>query len=224
MNKTLLLNALIALTITGCSTPTTPSGPKPHPEKYALQIVMIEVPGDSGSGCSTTQSFAPVPGTPPEITELLENPDATISEFPVVYAGIGETATADQTKPYPLPNTYEFVYDENGDPQVAYGDEVVQMGRSVELTIYEVKTDEVSYNMKVDDRELQGVQNFDVEDKKTGKKVAMSMPIFRMKSIDTKMKQTPGAWVSMGGLAGAKKEGDEATSTYVAVRILPPQK
>ena len=212
MKKALLFTSLAALLfVAGCST-AIPSTPDPHPEKYTLQILQIETPTVDAE---TTSTFTPAP--PVDVDALLKNPKTSITEFPIVYAAVGETATNDQTKPYLLPDTYE-IHDKDGQLLLTSGDEIARIGRSVEFTVFEIKDGLVSYQMKVDDHTVNGSHHYDLADKKSGKTVAVSLPSFNTKKIDTKMKQYPGNWISMGGLTTTSN-----TTSYFAVRILPPQ-
>ena len=138
MQKSALFIALTALLlIAGCSTPIVPSTPKQHPDKYALQILRIEVPiNESGAKSLRNQQSVllsnknestfllpkPIKSNPvnqvsdtgdpllnmlrasyKNIEELLNDPNATITEFPIVYAGIGETAITIKQKRFSHP-------------------------------------------------------------------------------------------------------------------------
>ncbi|MDH3346021.1 MAG: hypothetical protein OEL75_02435 [Kiritimatiellaceae bacterium] len=133
------------LFIAGCSTPTLdPLTPKQHPEKYTLQILRIETPIDERSTepiLDENNERATEPScvySAPQITDLfttnalqsvsgpcietrLSHPDVTMTEFPTVYANIGETAINDQTEPTSFPSIYTPEIDTNGDISVVYG-------------------------------------------------------------------------------------------------------
>ncbi len=240
MKKPLLLTALTALLlIAGCATPTVPSKPKPHPEKYALQVLVIEVPGNSANSSQTTRGekscFLTTPEAkaaalariPPKVTELLENPDAKVSEFPIVYAAIGETAISDQTETLSFPTIYEPQADSNGVVSVVYTQHKdIKIGQYVEMTLQKVESGQATCDLWFFDKSLAGSFTYEVAPAtKVQDAVTATLPKFKALETKTEVTLVPGAWISMGGLTGTKKEGDQSTPTtiYFAIRILPPQ-
>jgi len=227
------------LFITGCSTTTVPSAPKPHPEKYALQVILIEVPGELANSSPITQGeksyFLTTPDAkaaalariPPQVTELLENPDAKISEYPVVYATVGETAINDQTETLSFPTTYEPQADSNGVVSVVYNHHKdIKIGKYTEWAPKKIENGAVTGDLWFYEKTLLGMQKYDVAPANgSHAPVSASLPIFKAREMKTKVTLVPGAWISMGGLTSTKKEGDESTTTttYFAIRTLPPK-
>ncbi len=222
MKKPLLLTTLAALLfVAGCSTTTAPSTPKTHPEKYALQVLIIEIPA---IGTKSTSAFAVVPTK--DLNALLENPKATITEFPVVYAAIGETAVNDQTKTISAPKNYELKTDTNGVVSVVYIDDTAKVGRYVELTLQKVGGNQATCDLLFYEKSLRGMHKYDVAPlTETQDAVTASMPIFKMYKIDTNITLDFESWVPMGGLlGGTAKNTKTAAEKHTFVRILPPQK
>jgi len=222
MKKSLLLITLSALLfIAGCSTTSVPSTPKPHPEKYALQILKIGVPSP---GTAMKSSIM----LPQDIDALLKNPSATISEFPIVYAAVGETAINDQTETLSFPTIYEPQTDSNGVVSVVYNHHKdIKIGQYVEMTLQKVESGQATCDLWFFDKSLAGSFTYEVAPAtKVQDAVTATLPKFKALETKTEVTLVPGAWISMGGLTGTKKEGDQSTPTtiYFAIRILPPQK
>lgn len=202
MKKTALLTALTALLlVAGCSTTTTLTTPETHPKKYALQVIRIEVPlPDTHTSLS---SYAMISD---DAESLLKNPAAIITEFPVIYAAVGETAINDQTETITFPNI----------------DEPAKVGRYVEMTLQEVENGMASCDLWFFDKTLQGMQ-------KTG---ATSKPVFENREMKTQIALAPRTWLSMGGVTREETEnfssGEKAppkvkrTKEVLFIRILPP--
>ena len=90
------ITSLFAVTlICGCS--TTPSSPKPHPEKYTFQVIGIEIPD------MTLQSFKI------DVEKMIQHPDTEISEYPIVLVALGGSVTNDQSKAVSLTEDYDIV-------------------------------------------------------------------------------------------------------------------
>jgi len=227
MKKAFLFIVLTALlVITGCSTATVPSTPKPHPEKYALQILRIEAPASSTKIPELTLGFSlnTEMRKPPAIADLLNNPDAKVYELPVVYAGIGETAINDQTKIISAPKSYEPKVDTNGIVSVVYSDDTTKVGQYVEWTLQKVENGEVTCDLWFFDKSLVGSFKYEVAPAtKTQDAVTAFMPKFKALEMKTKISITPGNWIPMGGLSAAKNP-TLVTDRHLFVQILPPQK
>lgn len=228
MKKAALFSTLTALlVVSGCSTPTVPSTPKQKSGKYALQILRIEVPAN---GTAPASSFTPAPTR--DIEALLKNPQATVTEFPIVYAAIGETAINDQTESISFPESYELITNTNGVVSVVYNQHKdIKIGQYVELTLQKVENGNATCNLNFYERLLQGMQTYAVVPAtKTQDAVTASLPIFKSVRMKTKMTLAPGTWISMGGLVGetvkkvnTKEETKTVMERHLFVRILPPK-
>lgn len=215
------------LLISGCTTApvSSPRTPQPHPTKFALQLLRIEVPIPDIH--TTISSLSMVSD---DIDALLKNPEVVVSEFPIVYASVGETAIDDQTTPYPTPKTIEAARDEKGNLTVVSSDETSAVGRYVEFTIYEIKNDSVSYHIVASNTQLAGEQHVKLKapDGETDT-ICATRPIFRRNKIDTELTQAPDTWLNMGGSISEKIEyrtSGKVKKTRVKktsfVRILSP--
>lgn len=206
MKKTVLFPALTALLlIAGCSTPTVPSTPEQKPGKYAVQVIQIETPADSKKANKPTSGFSPngVLPTPPSIEDLLKNRKSVVTEFPVVYAAVGETAITDQTDSITFPNNVK----------------PAKIGCYVKATIQKAEKGTVSCDLDVFNQTLQGMEQ-------TG---AVPTPVLKQQSIKTHVTLALEDWMSMGGLIGETvkdmntgKKTKTAMEKHLFVRILPP--
>jgi hypothetical protein len=202
MKNTVLFPALTALLlVAGCSTTTTLTTPEKHPGKYALQVIQIEVPlpetHETLSSCAMISD---------DVESLLKNPQAVITEFPIVYAAVGETGINDQTETLTFPDI----------------DEPAKVGRYTEMTLQEVGNGMASCDLWFYNKSLQGMQ-------KTGE---TSKPVFKKREMKTQIALVPGNWMSMGGSIIEKTEDFSSgkkvlqkttrTRTVLAIRILPP--
>ncbi len=221
MKKPLMLTTLITLLfITGCST-TTPSNPKPHPEKYALQVILIEIPE---TGTESTSAYTTVPTK--TVDELQNNPEAVITEFPIVYAAVGETAINDQTEPLTAPYNYKLKTDTNGVISVIYENKTVKIGKHTEWTLQKIENGDVTGDLWFFDKSLAGSFTYEVAPAtKAQDAVTATLPKFKIVEFKTKISLAPGSWVSMGGLlGGTAKNTQTAVEKHTFIRILPPQK
>jgi len=274
MKKSLLFSALSALLfIAGCSTTTVPFTPKPHPGKYALQVIRIEGPVDENSSPSIQNAFAadlytgalisksissskglfatPLRGAPvssetteslpftrldsaeellPKIEVLLNDPNATIIEFPIVYAGIGETAINDQTETISAPKSFEAKTNANGVVSVVYSNGTAKIGQYVKATLRKGEGNSVACDLVVYENSLAGMRKYQVAPAtETQAEVTASQLIFKKNGIDTSVDLAPGTWIGMGGLiseqidnADTKEKTINKTYRFLFLRILPP--
>ncbi len=221
MKRSLLLITLSTLFFfTGCATTTVPSDPKLHPEKYALQVLLIEVPVVD---TEPTSAYAPAPKR--NIEALLKNLNAIVTELPIVYAAIGETAINDQTETISAPKNYELKTDTNGVVRVIYSDDTKKVGQYVEMTLQKVENHRATCDLWFYNKSLQGMQKYNVAPAtETQDAVTASMPIFRTQGMKTQVTLIPGNWISMGGLiGGTAKNAKNAVEKHTFVRILPPK-
>ncbi len=227
MKKSLLLITLSALLfIAGCSTTSVPSTPKPHPEKYALQVLLIETPA---IGTEPTSAYVPAPTR--NIEALLKNPNATVTELPIVYAAIGETAINDQTKTISAPKNYELKTDTNGVIRVVYDNATAKVGQYVEMTLKKVENDEATFDLLFYEKSLQGMQRYDISPATESQDALTAfMPIFKMYKTDTDITLALESWLQMGGLIretvqgiNTGKETKTAIEKHTFIRILPPK-
>lgn len=135
MKQTVIFAAL--LLVAGCSTTSTLTTPEPHPEKYALQIIRIEVPLPDTH--TTLSSYTLISD---DIEGLLKNPNAVITEFPVAYAAVGETGINDQTETLTFPGI----------------DESKKVGCYAEMTIKRVENGYASCDLWFFEQAFQGMQ------------------------------------------------------------------
>ena len=215
--------SLFAITlIAGCS--TIPSTPKQHPEKYTFQILEARVPEEVISRgfvnqCppSLEEEMLNNPDmmkagvgqkTKLNMDEILAHPDAEISEYPIVVAGIGESITNDQTQSVSMPEDYDIV---NG--QAVAKEKTVKLGYSVSVTVDKIENGAVSYRLNAMHRELAGFDEY-----KIGNGQNVKMPKFEKRGVDTVLTQSPNSWVMMGRLTDHRSDGKNISLRYQNVR------
>jgi hypothetical protein len=254
MKKAALFSTLTALLfVSGCSTPTVPSTPKQKSGKYALQIIRIEAPVGEDTiqslpeehdallqqPTTTYRAARSIPAfgstnsfISPDIETLLNNPNAAITEFPIVYAGIGETGINDQTKTHSFPTTYELQTDSNRVVNVVYDNHKdIKIGQYVEMTLQKVENNTATCALQFYEKSLQGMQTYEVAPStETQEAITASMPVFKQNGMNTKVNLALGSWISMGGLireqtkdlsSGKIKKTQTFINTWI--RILPPK-
>jgi len=226
-NLALLAILTVLLLATGCATTQQgPSTPEPQPDQYALQVLRIEIPIQDLSIQSLT--------TRQDIDAMLQNPESDITEFPIVYAGIGETAINDQTETISAPKSYEPKTNANGVVSVVYSDDTAKVGQYVEMTLQKVENGTATCDLWSYEQTLQGMQTYNVAPAtETQATVTASLPIFRKNELRTKINLALGSWLPMGGVirekaedfsSGKAKEGEKTTTSISTwTRILPPK-
>jgi hypothetical protein len=191
------ITSLFAVTlISGCS--TIPSTPKPHPEKYTFQVIGIEVP----EGTLESSKM--------DIEKIIQHPDAEISEYPIVLAGLGESVTNDQTKCVLMPEDYDIV-----DGELVAKEKIVMLGYSTSVTVDKIENGAVSYHLNASYNELVGFDEY-----KTEGGVA-KMPFFNKRAVDTDLTQKPNSWTMMGGLIDKRSDGKKV-NRIICVRAISP--
>lgn len=192
------ITSLFAITlISGCS--TTPSSPKPHPEKYTFQVIGIEVPEGT------------VESSKMDVEKILQHPDAEISEYPIVLAGLGESVTNDQTKSVSMPEDYDIV-----DGKAVVKEKIIKLGYSVGVAVDKIENGTISYHLNASYLELTGFHEYKTEDD-----ISVKMPRFKRRAIDTDLTQKPNSWTMFGGLVDNKSDGGKV-NRIVCVRAIPP--
>ncbi|NLX25226.1 MAG: hypothetical protein GXY61_04590 [Lentisphaerae bacterium] len=218
--KKWIIAVLVALTVAGCST---------TPEKYTLQAFLVSTPTDDFNRVlssyvmptSTTYFVSadstPIPTQPTFAEELvdtlLKNPDAEIIEFPIAYAGIGETVTNAQTE------VFQSVLDASVvEGKVVYETEPINVGTSAILTINKVlESGAINFDLEINHCRLSGVDHYTLEEK-----FDIEMPHFEERSLNTTTNLAPNSWFTMGGLISQREDGTRIHVSFL-FRLLPPR-
>lgn len=214
--KTWITGLFIAAVISGCSTP--PTALKAHPEKFTFQVVGVQIPDSAlqkheiDFGGNSNKIYNELESTQLplisnlEFEKLIQYPDAEITEFPIVYAGLGESVTNDQTEAVSLPVDYSIV-DGKPVPQ----EEVFGLGLFTAVTVNKIDDTAVHFALGTYDRKLKEWQEYET----TGGKVRM--PFFDMRGLTTTLTLEPNIWILS---AGAPCTG---ITHMLAVRVIPPK-
>jgi hypothetical protein len=235
--------AVLAITVAGCSTnPTNLKPVKDKYTFQALYISLSATDADpSASSFATTQAVSgfhssdesvlpmsfPQPYTQEEIEALsismrpsqeeiealLKKPNAEIIEFPIVYAGIGETVTNAQTE------VFQSVLDASVvEGKVVYETEPINVGTSTSLTINKVlESGAINCDLEIYHCRLTGVDHYTLEEK-----FDVEIPYFEIRSVNTEITLNPNSWLTMGGLISQHDDGTK-TQSLIYVRVLPPK-
>jgi hypothetical protein len=206
--------------ISGCS--TTPSSPNPHPEKYTFQVIEIEIPedlpeyhnkddqmmGHEFSKGSNIPTSLIIPNR--DLETILQHPEAKITEYPVVAAGLGESVMNDQTKSVSMPEDYDIV-----DGKAVAKEKICKLGFSVSVTVDKIENGAVSYHLNASHQELVGFDEYKTEGG------LVKMPFFNKRAVDTDLTQISNSWICFGGLVDERSDGTKINQ-MIAVRIIPP--
>ena len=208
--KKLLACLFTVVLITGCS--TTPSSPKPHKTKYAFQCLQVSIPEEVAQAIAIDINDPGQKITQPQIDMVIKHPEATIIRLPIVYAGLGESATNDQTETVDMPVDAEIV-----DGEIVYKKEPLKVGKEVSVEVLKAEDNIVSYKIHLMNKKLIG---FDVVHR-TEEGQEVRMPFFEIRGVDTKITQAADSWISAGGLV--EQQGTEPkTHTILLIRVIGP--
>jgi hypothetical protein len=222
MKKAALFSTLTALlVVSGCSTvpPAPPYTTKQHPEKYLFQMVSVDLPGALSE--------------PVSMDSLSLHPEATVFEFPVVYASPGETVINDQTKPLVVnERTYKLKPSRFfGKDRIIYDQETVKIGGYSEVSFEKLEDRGALCRLKFSRKDLNGYREESIAPPIPDKDMRVSIPFFRAIGQNGKFDcLRVGTWVSMGNVSrirntenSSAKESGTSASTYLFVRTLPPE-
>lgn len=153
------------------------------------------------------------PSSQEEIEALLKKPNAEIIEFPIVYAGIGETVTNAQTE------VFQSVLDARVvEGKVVYETEPINVGTSASLTINKVlESGAINCDLEIYHCRLTGVEHYTLEEE-----FDIEMPYFEIRSVNTEITLNPNSWLTMGGQISQRDDGTKMHMLFL-VRLLPPR-
>ena len=146
-----------------------------------------------------------------QIEELIKKPDVEIIEFPIVYAGIGESVTNDQTKTVEMTVDADVV---NG--QVVYTKEPHRLGKEMSITVNKIEDTNITYHISLRSQKFVGFDEY-----KTTGGLVVKMPYFKSRGTHTEITQEPGVWIGMGGLID-QRDGGAKMNELLYIRIIPP--
>ena len=211
--KMRILSLFAVVLISGCS--TTPSSPKPHPEKYTFQVIHIEIPTEAATkyvpltevkdGIETTQIYASDPEA------LINHPLAEIVEYPIVLAGLGESVTNDQTKATLFPEDYTIV-----DGQAIPKEKIIGIGLFTSITVEKIENEAISFHINASDRKFKEWQEYPA-----GDGLIIKMPFFNVRALNTHLLLKTNEWVTLVGLVDERSDG-KMMSSFLGIRIIPP--
>lgn len=209
MKKLLACLYTVAL-ITGCS--TTPSSPKPHQTKYAFQCLQVSIPEDAAQAIKINNDVPDHKLTQPQIDMAVSHPEATIIRLPIVYAGIGESATNDQTETVEMPFDADIV-----DGEVVYEKKPLKVGMAVSVEVLKAEAHLISYKIHLLNRKLIG---FDVVHR-TEEGQEVKMPFFEVTEVNTKITQAADSWIVTGGMI-AQQGTEPKIRRMLLIRVIAP--
>ena len=201
--KKWITSLLGVILISGCS--TIPSDPKPHSDKYAVQVLEVTTPGLLDPGAPQAAGW---------IEKTFKNPDAKVYEYPILYAAVGESVINDETKSVAMAEDFNVV-----DGKAVAQEKIQQLGRFLEVSITKVEHETITYKVNIQNRELFGFDTLQLEDG-----IVVQMPFLNAKKVTTELSQPLGVWSSLGGVADTRTENGNETSEsfFFCIRIIPP--
>ena len=139
--KMWITSLFIVALICGCS--TIPPNPAPDSEKYTFQVISIEIPTEAATdypyqmtGENNLQLSAP------DTEALIKHSKSKIVEYPIVIAGVGESAVNDQTKTISVPEDFEVI-----GGKAVVKEKNIKLGYMVSVRVDEVKDDLITYHL-----------------------------------------------------------------------------
>lgn len=238
MRKT-IVSIIVGALLAGCTStiPSTGSAPTIRtpeqiqvPEKYALQAILIEVevPALAPENITSISDYSAFSEGP---DELFKTPGAVVTEYPIVYAAVGETAVNDQTETVAAPRTYSIITNTAGQLDVAYSKETTQVGFYSEMTVQFADNGSATCAVKFSQNKCIGMPEHEaVPATENQKAVTASMPIFQGTGVETEIALAPGYWLAMGGCTHESiKDFNTGTAektrtkTLTAIRLIPPK-
>ncbi|MDA3832048.1 MAG: lipoprotein [Spirochaetales bacterium] len=230
--KKWFITALAVLAVAGCSTQRPHL--KPVKDKYTFQALYISLPAtdseqltpisatthavsdfNSSNGPTLPISNSQRP-TPEDIEALLKNPNVTIIEFPVDYAGVGETVTNALTEVYEANVDADII-----DGEIVYEKETFDLGDTSTFTAHETLEDgTVSCTIKFTHSQLSRTKTY-----KTDEGIEVEKPYINTRSRGSQLTLPPYTWFLMGGGSNEVSDGTSITKTHRSfyVRVLPPK-
>ena len=143
----------------------------------------------------------------------VNHPEVTIIRLPIVYAGIGESATNDQTETVDMAFDAEII-----DGEVVYEKKPLKVGKEVSVEVLKAENNLVSYKIYLMNRKLIG---FDVVHR-TEEGQEVKMPFFELTKLDTKITQVADSWISTGGIV--EQQGTEPKiRRMLLIRVIAPK-
>lgn len=263
--KKILLGLLTIGLFTGCATqrgprtydatskdrPAAPSEPKPHKDKYAVQVVEIEVPSDQIAPIYTGIVRPPHPvsgstrqakalGLLPEINVTAPNEETKEPEPP---PAIPLVNAATLEKFYRMPEAVitehpvgyatigETVVNDSTTPKAVVNDAKVVEGKTVKTTekiqlggtvrIWLVKADGNSVTCNITAYH-RNISKETIRTLENGDQVAI--PAVESRSMATTITQPAGTWIMQGGLNRLSTMDGETkkTTRLYCIRVIPP--
>lgn len=209
----LLFLSGILLLIAGCA--TNPF----QPDHFTLQAVWVEIPPDQ---LGTAESKSPDLFSQYEIESLMQNPEAAVTVFPTVHAGIGQTRISDKTTTRPAPETFETISHKNGSTQIIYSDEVTQIGGCTELTVTGSTNNPPAFTINASHKALAGHKWVPVSAEPYAPQA--TIPLFETHQITSEC-TTTGIWIPVINPSQTTPSTDEPEKNRFSagfLRILPP--
>lgn len=179
-----------------------PDIPSPNGYNFAVELYEIESPKPFDQNSVDLYSKS--------VDKLFTNEENTVNAYPVLYAKPGVMVENDQTEAIMFPESFNVV---NGKPIPI--ETLQHIGSRTRVTILETPPREVTFLIDFHYQRVKGYDKYNI-----GKDLAVEMPYFEMRKVNTQLTQTLGSWVVLGGIE-SKAEGKLKT-TYYVIRISHP--
>jgi hypothetical protein len=174
--------------------------------------LQVSIPEDAVQAININNDVPDHKLTQPQIDMAVNHPEATIIRLPIVYAGIGESATNDQTETVEMPFDVDIV-----DGEVVYEKKPLKVGKAVSVEALKAEDHLISYKIHLLNRKLIG---FDVVHR-TEEGQEVKMPFFEVTEVNTKITQAADSWIVTGGVI-AQQGTEPKIHRMLLVRVIAP--
>jgi hypothetical protein len=209
--KKIVIHLVILSLFSGCS--MLRSNVPEQPEKYTFQCVYLTLPAPLFKKYTqeTTPAFkdsAQTQYTNLNINALLKNPQVERSDFPILYASIGTSATNKQTKEVSIRDRFRV---EN--KTIVYSKKKVEVGKELWIQLIQATGDTVSYRVQTKALKIGGFRGVEA-----GNNLIATLPYLDKQFIDTKVTQKLHTWlcITQNPIKPTKNR------TFICIRTLAP--
>ena len=215
----------MTLLISSCSTSLTT--PNPHQKKYTFQCIQVCAPHsllqeltflfDDNVTLTQWQDDDIPPSkvvkpllmpivTNAQVENLLKKTEIKIIEFPIIYAGVGESVTNDQTK------TVSFVRGITIGKNTDSVSSPVELGKKASVTVSKIEGANITYCINLMNQTFEGFNEYQIGSSSPTNAMIVSMAFVNKTFVHKEITQPPYVWTML----------TDPPYQTVFFRIIPP--